>query len=87
MQQGAKGMKYYTPTSMDLGVVALKRWLTSVAGPVPWVQGTPDIRARDHSRRETLDRYNQHTKHCKHCSKVTSYPQTQSWIVLLAMAS
>ena len=86
MQQGAKDMKYYMPTSMDQGVVALKRWLTSVAGPVPWgVQGTPDIWARDHSRRETLDRYNQHTKHCKHCSKVTScYLQIQSLTVLSA---
>ena len=67
-------MKYYMPTTMDQGVVNLRRWLTRMAGPVPWgVQGTPEIWARDHSRRETLDRYNQHTKHCKHCLKVMPF--------------
>ena len=72
--QGAKGMKYYMPTTMDQGVVNLRQWLKKIAGPVPWgVQGIPDIWARDHSRRETLDRYNQHTKHCKHCSKVMPF--------------
>ena len=56
---------------MDKGIVSLRRWLGSLAGPIPWpFEAAADVWVRDYTRPEILDRYNQHTKNCKHCSKV-----------------
>ena len=65
------GPKYYMPTSMDLGVSVFWRWMSNMAGPVPWPdRGIPAIWSQQQSQEELLDRYNHHTKHCKQCSKV-----------------
>ncbi len=41
------GQKYYTPTSMDLAVTVFWRWMTNLAGPVPWPsKGIPAIWGR-----------------------------------------
>lgn len=62
--------QYYMPTSMDRALGAFRRWMRESAGPVPWAVPTgPDTWREISSRRQLLDRYNQHTKHCKHCSK------------------
>lgn len=71
MHQGDSSQKYYMPTTMDKGIVSLRKWLGSLAGPIPWGSpATPDIWAKQYPRDEILSRYNQHTQHCKHCSKV-----------------
>ncbi len=63
---------YYMPTSMDRAVATFRRWMHDTAGPLPWaVPVGPETWAKASSRREMLDRYNQHTKHCKNCSKVS----------------
>ena len=71
MHQGGSNQKYYMPTTMDMGIVNLRKWLDSLAGPIPWgAPATPDVWAKEYSRDEMLSRYDQHTKHCKHCSQV-----------------
>jgi hypothetical protein len=71
MHQGGSSQKYYMPTTMDKGIVSLRKWLGSLAGPIPWgTSATPDIWAKQYTRDDILSRYNQHTQHCKHCSKV-----------------
>ncbi len=71
LHQGGSSQKYYMPTTMDKGIVSLRKWLGSLAGPIPWgTSATPDIWAKEYPRDEILSRYNQHTQHCKHCSKV-----------------
>lgn len=72
LQGEEAGRPFYMPTSMDNAVASFRRWMREAAGPVPWaVPVGPETWAQTGSRRELLDRYNQHTKHCKSCSQVS----------------
>lgn len=85
LHQEGSGHKYYMPTSMDTGINSLRKWLSALAGPIPWAsQGEADVWTKEYTRSEMLDRYNQHTKHCKHCSKALT---VITWLQRVAFAA
>lgn len=85
MHQGGSSQKYYMPTTMDKGIVSLRKWLGSLAGPIPWgTPATPDTWAKQYPRDEILSRYHQHTQHCKHCSKAL---KVITWLQRAAVAA
>ena len=59
---------YFVPSSKDRAVTALRRWLGQV-GPLPWARSALQPLAGV-SKRELLDRFEQHTRGCPSCSKV-----------------
>ncbi|KAI3433934.1 hypothetical protein D9Q98_003736 [Chlorella vulgaris] len=78
---------YFMPASADRGVVLLRRWLDDYAGGGPdYYQATGGLPAgstsdsagassRPLSRREVLDRYEQHTKNCPSCRRALGVVQ------------
>jgi phenylpropionate dioxygenase-like ring-hydroxylating dioxygenase large terminal subunit len=67
---------YYMPSSADLAVAALRRWLDGPGSALPVLPANaaalglappPPL-----SRLEVFDRYEQHTKHCPHCLRALS---------------
>lgn len=70
-EQGNAEKLFYMPSSLDQGVTALHKWLTSKAAPFPWGPGALDPASlRNASRKTLLDRFEQHTQHCPSCSRV-----------------
>eukprot|EP00878_Enallax_costatus_P019039 GHUV01020074.1.p2 GENE.GHUV01020074.1~~GHUV01020074.1.p2 ORF type:complete len:151 (+),score=48.51 GHUV01020074.1:1532-1984(+) len=60
---------YYMPGTSDTGVAAWRSWLTKYGAAMPLLPKTLDDLPPLMDRRETLDRYHQHTKHCPDCMK------------------
>ncbi|KAG2490582.1 hypothetical protein HYH03_010976 [Edaphochlamys debaryana] len=59
---------YYMPAPADRSVIAARRWLEEFGGAVPTCEpGTP--MPAQMTKRQTIDRYSQHTAHCRHCSE------------------
>ncbi|KAG2490580.1 hypothetical protein HYH03_010974 [Edaphochlamys debaryana] len=63
---------FYMPAPADGSVVAMRRWFDEFGGAqqgaVPTCEpGTP--MPAQMTKRQTIDRYSQHTAHCRHCSK------------------
>ncbi|KAG2490576.1 hypothetical protein HYH03_010970 [Edaphochlamys debaryana] len=59
---------FYMPAPGDRSVVALRKWLDELGGAVPTCEpGTP--MPPQMTKRQTIDRYAQHTAHCRHCSE------------------
>ncbi|EKX38158.1 hypothetical protein GUITHDRAFT_50255, partial [Guillardia theta CCMP2712] len=59
---------YYVPAAADRPVLAFRQWLQKQGGQPAWL-GTPSMLPKKGSRRELLDRYEQHTKICSSCSR------------------
>ncbi|GLC69204.1 hypothetical protein PLESTF_000801700 [Pleodorina starrii] len=59
---------YYMPAPADGSVVAFRRWFDKFGGAVPTCEpGTPLPPLI--TKRQLLDRYEQHTVNCRHCQK------------------
>lgn len=82
-RQSAEASKnYFMPASLDFGVKALREWYLRMAEPLPWGAGARSPTAAvGQSRRQMLDRYEQHTKDCPSCAAVrlTAAFGFQSW--------
>ncbi|KAL4425624.1 hypothetical protein ABPG75_009640 [Micractinium tetrahymenae] len=91
---------YFMPARADRGVVLLRRWLDELAGGGPeypgrWASAAtqPLIAAagssqgRALSRREILDRYEQHTRHCPSCRRALATVQATRQALQLAAAT
>lgn len=62
-------MSFYMPTSLDLGVSELHRWLAKFGGSYPWGPGALDPESlATGPRSEKLNRMESHTKNCASCS-------------------
>ena len=61
---------YYMPGTSDTGVAAWRSWLSKYGAAMPVLPRTLEDLPPLMDRRETLDRYHQHTKHCPDCMKV-----------------
>ena len=64
--------KFHMPTSADALVVGFRGWIDKFTNSGPYGdsigKGHYDVQREEYSKREVLDRYEQHTKHCKACS-------------------
>lgn len=57
---------YFLPTSSDQSVIYFKHWATKYFPVIPFFRKSNH---RDLTKKEALDRWNQHTSHCKHCKR------------------
>ncbi len=59
---------YFMPTTSDKSIVLYKKWIKKNLPTIPYFRKIKELRQL--SRREILDRYEQHTKNCIHCKTV-----------------
>ena len=55
------------PTTSDKSIVLYKKWIKKNLPTIPYFRKIREM--RELSRKEILDRYEQHTKNCIHCKK------------------
>lgn len=61
---------YFMPGTSDTGVAAWRAWLQKFGAAMPLLPRRLEDLPPLMSRRQALDRYEQHTKHCPDCQKV-----------------
>ena len=59
------------PGTSDTGVAAWRAWLSRYGAAMPLLPRRPQDLPPLMSRREALDRFEQHTKHCPDCQRVS----------------
>ncbi len=59
--------QYYMPTNSDKAIGFYKKWVYKHIPSIPFFYKWKEN--RELSRKEILNRYDQHTHHCKHCKK------------------
>merc|ERR1712176_495740 len=66
---------YYTPTSADAMILAMRRWMDNQGGGHPdWQTESDNVPIQtDTSQKTLINRYEQHTKHCSLCSGALDY--------------
>mmetsp|Transcript_15433 Transcript_15433/g.43181 ORF Transcript_15433/g.43181 Transcript_15433/m.43181 type:complete len:602 (-) Transcript_15433:300-2105(-) len=55
------------PTPSDKMVILFRKWLSSMAGGIPWAPGAPPLPEPEHDSAKLFDTYQAHTKHCSSC--------------------
>jgi hypothetical protein len=63
---------YFMPGTSDTGVAAWRAWLQRYGSAMPLLPKKLSDLPPLMSRRQALDRFEQHTKHCPDCMKVGS---------------
>lgn len=58
--------EYYTPTKSDKAIRLYQKWIKKSIPNIPFFNNYYE---NNLSKKEVLDRYNQHTKDCKYCSE------------------
>jgi hypothetical protein len=74
LAEGTSGWQqsYYMPGTSDTGVAAWRSWLSKFGQAMPVLPRKLEDLPPLMDRRQSLDRYSQHTAHCPDCQKVGS---------------
>lgn len=72
LAEGVNGWQqnYFMPGTSDTGVAAWRAWLQRYGSAMPLLPRKLEDLPPLMSRRQALDRFEQHTKHCPDCQKV-----------------